>query len=158
MLVTPSGIVMLVRLMQPEKAQAPMLVTPSGMVILVRLLQLVKAASGMLVTLSGIVMLFRLLQKRKAAHPMLVTGLPSIVSGMTSSPVAASSQSVMVTSPLVVVHVRSLRSAADRGRTAKRERARVPVRCFMLPVIIISLQEVEALDPAPDPFYMNRVW
>ena len=38
MLVTPSGIVMLVRLRQPEKAESPMLVTLSGIVMLVRLL------------------------------------------------------------------------------------------------------------------------
>ena len=43
---------------------------------------------------------------------MLVTGLPRIVSGMTSSPVASVSQSVMVTSPPVVIHVREL----GRGR------------------------------------------
>ncbi len=43
MLVTPSGIVMLVRLLQSENAQLPMLVTPSGMVMLVRLLQLENA-------------------------------------------------------------------------------------------------------------------
>ena len=62
----------------------------------------------MLVTLSGIVMLVRLVQLSKAAPPMLVTGFPSIVSGMTSSPVAASLQSVMVTSPPVVVHVKGV--------------------------------------------------
>ena len=39
MLVTLFGIVILVRLLQPEKAQSPMLVTLSGIVILVRLLQ-----------------------------------------------------------------------------------------------------------------------
>ena len=39
MLVTPSGIVMLVRLLQPMNAQFPMLVTPFGMVMLVRLVQ-----------------------------------------------------------------------------------------------------------------------
>ncbi len=40
MLVTPSGMVMEVRLLQPEKAEFPMLVTLSGMVMEVRLLQL----------------------------------------------------------------------------------------------------------------------
>ena len=39
MLVTLSGIVTLVRLLQPSKAELPMLVTPSGIVTLVRLLQ-----------------------------------------------------------------------------------------------------------------------
>jgi len=39
MLVTLSGMVMLVRLLQPANAPLPMLVTLSGMVMLVRLLQ-----------------------------------------------------------------------------------------------------------------------
>ena len=80
--------------------------------MLVRLVQRSKAANPIRVTLPPIVMLVRLVQSRKAKPPILVTGLPAMVSGMTSSPVAASSQSVMVTSPLVVVYVRSLRSAA----------------------------------------------
>ena len=37
MLVTLSGIVMFVRLLQPQKALSPMLVTLSGIVMLVRL-------------------------------------------------------------------------------------------------------------------------
>ena len=43
MLVTPPGIVTLVRLLQSEKAWLPMLVTLSGIVTLVRLLQPEKA-------------------------------------------------------------------------------------------------------------------
>ena len=43
MLVTPSGIVMLLRLLQPLKAELPMLVTLSGIVMLLRLLQPLKA-------------------------------------------------------------------------------------------------------------------
>ena len=39
MLVTPSGMVMEVKLEQPSKAYPPMLVTPSGMVMEVRLEQ-----------------------------------------------------------------------------------------------------------------------
>ena len=39
MLVTLSGIVMLVKLMQLENAASPMLVTPSGIVMLVKLMQ-----------------------------------------------------------------------------------------------------------------------
>ena len=39
MLITPSGIVMLSRLLQPENAYSPMLITPSGIVMLSRLLQ-----------------------------------------------------------------------------------------------------------------------
>ena len=79
---------------------------------------------------------------------MLGTGFPSMVAGMAKSPEAEVSQSVMVTSPPVVVYVRSLRSAADRGRAAKRTRARNPVGCFMSPVTTTSLQEAEARDPA----------
>ncbi len=40
MLVTPSGIVMLVKELQAENALLPMLVTPSGMVMLVKELQI----------------------------------------------------------------------------------------------------------------------
>ena len=40
MLVTLSGILTLVRLLQPEKAEFPMLVTPAGSVMLARPLQL----------------------------------------------------------------------------------------------------------------------
>ena len=42
-----------------------MLVTPLGIVMLVRLVQLLKASSPMLVTLSGIVILVRLVQPSK---------------------------------------------------------------------------------------------
>jgi hypothetical protein len=48
----------------------------------------------MMGTPSGIVMLIRLLQSRKALSPILVTGLPPMVFGITSSPVAAALQSV----------------------------------------------------------------
>ena len=60
--------VILVRLLQPAKAERPMLVTPSGIVILVRLAQLAKAPSPMLVSLLFLpkVMLFRLVQGLKA--------------------------------------------------------------------------------------------
>ena len=71
--------------------------------MLVRLLQKMKASDPMLVTNTGIVMLVRLVQFWKASSPMLVTGIPPIKSGMNRSPVAAVSQSVMVTSPSVVV-------------------------------------------------------
>ena len=54
-----------------------MLVTLSGIVMLVRLVQLKKAPFPILVTLSGIVMLVRRLHSRKALCPMLVTRLPS---------------------------------------------------------------------------------
>ena len=50
MLVTPSGIAMLVRLLQPENAEFPMPVTLSGIVMLVKLLQPENAEFPMLVT------------------------------------------------------------------------------------------------------------
>ena len=65
-LVTLSGIVMLVSFLQREKAYFPILVTLSGTVTLVRLSQLWKVNSPILVTLSGIVMLVRLLHLMKA--------------------------------------------------------------------------------------------
>ena len=73
MLVTLSGIVMLVKLLQLANAYAPMLVTLSGIVMLVKLLQPLKVELPILVTLSGIVMLVKLLQLAKAELPMLVT-------------------------------------------------------------------------------------
>ena len=83
MLVTLSGIVTLVRLVQPENAssdagdavgdrdagqagsqnaQSPMLVTLSGIVTLVRLVQRRERRSPMVVTLLGMVTLVRLVQ------------------------------------------------------------------------------------------------
>ena len=64
MLVTESGIVTLVRPLQPENAEDPMLVTESGIVTLVSPLQLQNASS-----------------------PMLVTGLPPSVEGIVTEPV-----------------------------------------------------------------------
>ena len=63
---------MLVRLLQLRKASSPMLVTLSGIVMVVSALQYQKANNPILVTLSGIVMLVRLLQPKKALSPMLV--------------------------------------------------------------------------------------
>ena len=54
MLVTLSGIVMLVKLVQLENAESPMLVTRSEIVMLVKLLQSENADSPMLVTPSSI--------------------------------------------------------------------------------------------------------
>ena len=65
MLVTPSSMVMLVRL-EPEKAPPPMLVTLFGMVILVKPVQYAKASLSMLVTPLSMVILFRLEQPEKA--------------------------------------------------------------------------------------------
>ena len=56
-----------------SKASDPILVTESGIVMLVRLLQPLKALLPILVTESGIVMLVRLLQPSKAPYPILVT-------------------------------------------------------------------------------------
>ena len=50
MLVTLFGIIMLVRLLQPQNAESPMLVTLSGIVMLVRLLHQQNASLPMLVT------------------------------------------------------------------------------------------------------------
>ena len=54
MLVTPVGMVTLVRPLQPKNAQYPMLVTPVGMVTLVKPLQPKNALSPMVMTLLGI--------------------------------------------------------------------------------------------------------
>ena len=85
MLVTLSGMVMLVRLVHKANASPPMVVTLSGMVILVRLVQLENAATPMLVTLSGMVMLVRLVQLEKAEGPMPITVYPLYVAGIISS-------------------------------------------------------------------------
>ncbi len=54
MLVTPSGIVICVKLLHPEKAFAPMLVTLLGIFIVSKHEQFSKAESPMLITPSGI--------------------------------------------------------------------------------------------------------
>jgi hypothetical protein len=54
MLITLSGIVMLVRPLQPQNAHPPMLVTLSGIVTLVNPLQKENAQDPMFVTLLGI--------------------------------------------------------------------------------------------------------
>ena len=61
MLVTPSGIVILVRLVQSEKVLNPILVSLlfSSKVMFVRLVHCTKVKSPILVKLSGIVMLVR---------------------------------------------------------------------------------------------------
>ena len=81
MLVTPSGRVTLVRLLQPRNDSSPMLVTPSGRVMLIRMLQYSNASFPMLVTPSSRVTLVRLLQYLNASFPMLVTPF-----GTTTSP------------------------------------------------------------------------
>ena len=88
---------MLVRPVQPKKAQFPMLVTLLGIVMLVRPVHSRKAPSPMLVTLLGMVMLVRLIQSSKASSPMLVTDFPSILYGIVIAPFADLSQPVIVT-------------------------------------------------------------
>ena len=56
---------MLVRLLHLENTESPMLVTPSGIVILVRPLQPLNADALIAVTPLGIVMLVRLLQRKR---------------------------------------------------------------------------------------------
>ena len=73
---------MLVRLKQLRKAYLPMLVTPSGMVMLVSPVQPSKAELPMFVTLVGMVMLVRLLRPEKAKLPKLVTPDPITTSVM----------------------------------------------------------------------------
>ena len=58
------------------KADPPILVTPSGIVMLVRLVLFIKAPGPMLVTLSEIVMLVRRLHSAKVPSSMLVTPFP----------------------------------------------------------------------------------
>jgi hypothetical protein len=53
MLVTPCGMLMLVKELQSLKAEYPMLVTPCGMLMLVKELQPLKVESPMLVTPCG---------------------------------------------------------------------------------------------------------
>ena len=75
MLITLSGIVMPVKLVQSRNAERSMLVSLLFLpkVMLVRLVHLKKVFSPILVTPSGIVMLFRLVHRPKAPSPMLVT-------------------------------------------------------------------------------------
>ena len=79
MLVTLTGIVTLVKPLQPSKAPPPMLVTLFGIVILVKPLQPSKAKEPMLVTLLPIVTLDKPRQPLKAQYPMLVTLLGIVV-------------------------------------------------------------------------------
>ena len=62
-----------------------MLVTLSGIVMLVSFLQPENAYSPMLVTLLGMMTLVRLEQPENAERPMLVTGNPLYIAGITIS-------------------------------------------------------------------------
>ena len=72
-LMTESGMTMLVRLLHSRNARLPILVTEFGIVTLVRLLQLSNALSLILVTESGIVTLVRLLHFANTLLQILVT-------------------------------------------------------------------------------------
>ena len=72
-LMTESGMTMLVRLLHSRNARLLILVTEFGIVTLVRLLQLSNALSLILVTESGIVTLVRLLHFANTLLQILVT-------------------------------------------------------------------------------------
>ena len=96
-----------------------MLVTPSGIVMLVRLLHRPKAPSPILVTPLPIVMLVRLAQPVKAFSPMSVTDFPLMVAGMISAPDAFLSQPVMVAaSPLISYFKLGLTGTSSTGLTS----------------------------------------
>ena len=94
----PVPIVKFVMPEQSSKAHSPRKVTLSGIVISVKPEHLLKAAYSMCVTLSGMVTVVRPVQLRKAELFMVVTGSPSMVGGMTNSPEAELSHSLMATS------------------------------------------------------------
>ena len=73
MLVTLSGIEMLVKIRHSSNAESPILMTLSGIVMLVNSLQPENAKFPILMTPSGIVMLVNSVQLRNAKFPMLVT-------------------------------------------------------------------------------------
>ena len=79
MLVTLFGIVTAVSLEQPENAYHPMVVTPLPILMLLRLVQSEKAEAPIVVTLSGIVTAVSLEQPENAYHPMVVTPLPILM-------------------------------------------------------------------------------
>ena len=101
MLVTPSGIVTLVREVQPSNALSPMLVTPSGIVTLVREVQSENVLQPIHVTPSGIVTLVREVQPKNARSPIYVTGYPPKDDGIVIAPLAEVSQPVIPASPLI---------------------------------------------------------
>ena len=134
-----------------------MLVTLSGIVILVRLAHSAKAEGSMVITLSGIVMLVRLPQPLKAPLPMLVTGLPLMVSGMTISPDASSSQSVIFTaSPFISLYFISLHP--DRATAIDIDNSRAGLIKATMPVASASghYKQVTRLHRHPIPVQEPR--
>ena len=91
MLVTPLGIAMLVRLLQPQKADSPMLVTLDGMIVFIHptisvfvdvsIIALHSSRLSYTGFSAATLMLVKLLQSSNAASPMLVTldGISTLV-------------------------------------------------------------------------------
>ena len=89
MLVTLLGMLMEVKLEQPEKVPYPMLVTPWPRVTEVKPEHPKKAYDPMLVTLLGMLMEVRLEQPLKAPSPMLVTPWPRVTEVKPEHPLKA---------------------------------------------------------------------
>jgi hypothetical protein len=127
MLVTLSGIVMLVRLVQLN-APFPMLVTLSGIVTLVRPVQPQNAPFPMLVTLSGIVTLVRPVQPIERPAPDAGDRLPSMVSGITTSP-PGPVYPVMVTVPPMDLVIELSLHHGGQGQAEQAQEASEVWRC-----------------------------
>jgi hypothetical protein len=97
-----------------------MLVTLSGMAILVRALQPLNAEFPILVTLFGIVTPVSTVLVLNALFPMLVTGNPFVVAGIITSP-PDPVYPVIVIAPLLVTKVYWARTATGEA-TTKSER------------------------------------
>src|ERR1039458_2829227 len=142
------GIVTLVRLRQPAKAESPMLVTLAGITTLVRSVQYKKAATPMPVTLVGIETLVRLLHSmnasspmvrtpsgierlvrlalRNAMSPMLVTDRLEMVFGMATSPPGPEYPVMVMVRPSALVAKSNWPcTAAGAARSSKPTRAHI---------------------------------
>lgn len=150
MLVTLSGIVMLVRLGQLENTLSAMLVMLSGIVTLVRRLQLSKAPFPMLVTLLGIVILFRPVQCWKALIPILVMIL-GIVTVVRLLQALNTPSSMVVTLLPIGMFVKLLQTLnaplwmvvtlfgiATLFRLRQRENALIPMFVTLLPIVTLA--------------------
>ena len=94
-MVTPSGIVTDVKLVQSQNAYFPMEVTLEGIVTEVKLVQSSNAYAPMEVTPSVIVTDVKFEQPLNAEDPMEVTGRPPRVEGMVIAPLVDVGQSVI---------------------------------------------------------------
>ena len=81
-----------------------MLLTLSGIVMLVKDEQSMKALSPMFVTLSGIVMLVKELHPKKALSPILVTGLSPSFDGTVNAPDGFGETPVITAAPSLIVY------------------------------------------------------